>query len=137
MIKKVILILVLVFGITIPVSAKEIILTEDYGDGSVIFVTEDTVINGNGHTIYGTFDFASFDASLTINDAILDASNYEVAVLVDSCRNLINLTEVEVKNYSRVGVLFEDMPARVTIMDSTFDSSTVSFINGGAVELNI
>jgi hypothetical protein len=137
MIKKVILILILFFGITITVSAKEITLTEDYGDGSVIFVTEDTVINGNGHTIYGSFDFSSVDASLTLNDVILDASNHEVAVLVDSYRNLINLTEVEVKNYSRVGVLFEEMPARVTIMDSTFDSSAVSFINGGAVELNI
>ena len=97
--------------------------------------TEDTVINGNGHTIIGNFSISTSDIDIVINNATIDANAADGttinAIELNAIGTSLELNNVTVTNYTKSG-LYADKFLSLVIDGSTFDGSKTPEIGEGS-----
>ena len=97
--------------------------------------TEDTVINGNGHTIIGNFSISTPDIDIVINNATIDANAADGttinAIELNAIGTSLELNNVTVTNYTKSG-LYADKFLSLVIDGSTFDGSKTPEIGEGS-----
>ena len=127
-------VLVACFVCTGVVSAEEYNMETDMNVSEFNF-TEDTVINGNGHTIIGNFSINTPDIDIVINDAIIDANAADGttinAIELNAIGTSLELNNVTMTNYTKSG-LYADKFLSLVIDGSTFDGSKTPEIGEGS-----
>ena len=127
-------VLVACFACLNVASAKTYDMTTDM-DASEFDLTEDTVINGNNHTITGTFNIRTEGIKVVINDVTINADAPDdsevIAIDVRAIGTSLELNNVKITNYTKAGVYAEQF-ASLVVDNSLFDGSRTTDIGEGA-----
>lgn len=127
------LVSVMLIGVT-GVSAKTIDMEADM-NASEFNLTEDTVINGNGHTITGKFNIATEGISVVFNNVTIDVNapdNTEyIGISLGAIGTSLELNNVKIINYTKAGI-YADQFASLIVKNSTFDGSRTPEIGEGS-----
>lgn len=123
----------MLIGVT-GVSAKTYDMETDM-NASEFDLTEDTVINGNGHTITGRFNINTEDISVVINDVTIDVNapdNTEyIGISLGAIGTNLELNNVTIINYTKSGI-YADQFASLVVNNSVFDGSRTPEIGEGS-----
>ena len=122
------------FGIN-AVNAKVIDMTEDMTSAEIGAITEDTTINGNGHTITGTFSIRTSGIDFVLNNVNIDANASDetevIAIDIRAIGASLTLNDVTISNYTKAGIYAEQF-ASIVVDGSVFDGSRTVDIGEGS-----
>ena len=123
----------MLIGVT-GVSAKTYDMETDM-NASEFDLTEDTVINGNGHTITGRFNINTEDISVVINDVTIDVNSPDnteyIGISLGAIGTSLELNNVTIINYTKSGI-YADQFASLVVNNSVFDGSRTPEIGEGS-----
>lgn len=127
------LVSVMLIGVT-GVSAKTYDMEADM-NASEFNLTEDTVINGNGHTITGKFNITTEGISVVFNDVTIDVNapdNTEyIGISMSAIGTSLELNNVKIINYTKAGI-YADQFTSLVVNNSVFDGTKTPNIGEGS-----
>ena len=117
------------------VDAKVIDMTKDMTSSEIGAITEDTTINGNGHTITGTFSIKTSGIEFVLNNVNIDANASDettvIAIYINAVGTSLTLNNVTISNYTKAGI-YADQFANIVVDGSVFDGSRTVDIGDGS-----
>ena len=117
------------------VDAKVIDMTKDMTSSEIGAITEDTTINGNGHTITGTFSIKTSGIEFVLNNVNIDANASDgttvIAIYINAVGTSLILNNVTISNYTKAGI-YADQFANIVVDGSVFDGSRTVDIGDGS-----